>query len=127
MGTAPCLSFPVLFLPGCSSHEAADGATRPHPSHGLIQGWDEHPQNSLTSCHWAPGTPFPSAGMVVLVLQLVTLPVMCQVWMSPVPGVDVTSETRGSTGVQRCTWLLPAHQQLVGKPEKSQNCIYLTF
>lgn len=103
MAAAPCLSFPVLFLPGCSSHEVADGAAQPHPSQGLTQGWHEHPQNPLTPL-WVPVTTFPYAGMAILVLHLETLLFMCQVWMSPVlgamprPKLEAALEHTGARG-----------------------------
>lgn len=92
MVTASCLSFPVLFLPACSSHEVGDGAAGPHP------GWHEHPPDPLISCLRVAVTTFPGAGMAILVLQLVTLPFMCQVWMSPPPKPETALEHRAARG-----------------------------
>lgn len=127
MTTAPCLSFPVLFPLGCSSREFADGAARPHPNQGLTQGWHEHPKNSLICCLWEPVTPFPGAGMAILVLHLVTLPFMCQVWMSPVLGAmppsepEAALEYRGARGCSLTT------KSLWKIPKNPQNYVYLTF
>lgn len=62
--------------------------------------------------------------MAILVLHLVTLPFMCQVWMSP--GLDDTSKRQHWNAEVHVA--APCPPIVYGKiPKNPQNYIYLTF